>query len=335
MVKRILTVLLFLVIIGVGGFFTYKYYGEAKDYKKQLESVQAQLSTVQAQVNEIGAMSYVYQTTVDVKSGDEITETDLIQVSVPESTISDEQRITPEDVIGKKFRLNLKAGATMSTDLLMTDEESESGSIQKYPRELTFEALPVTLEVGDYVDIRFFVANGEEYVVLDHAIIRSINDNTVTFFITEEENILINSMFTDLGAYQGSCTAYLYKYLEPGNAETVPFYPVAADLAQFIRFNPNVVDITRLENTTARKHLDETLTIISNNKNASMANNIMSVFTTQISMQNTARQSYVTAKQEAEESGLEYGAEYGGVAVSGGDDYTVAEPVDEDLEAIE
>ena len=153
MVKKIFTVVLFLAIIGAGGFFTYKYYGEAKDYKQQLDSVQAQLSTAQAQINEIGAMSYVYQTTVDVKSGDEITETDLIQVSVPESTICEEQRITPEDVIGKKFRLNMKAGATMSTDLLMTDEESEAGTIQKYPRELTFDALPVTLEVGDYVDI--------------------------------------------------------------------------------------------------------------------------------------------------------------------------------------
>ncbi len=338
MVKRILVILLFLTVIGTGGYFIYKYYGEAKDYKQQFESVQAQLSSAQAQINEIGAMTTVYQTAVDVKSGDEITETDLVPVSVPESTVNESMKIVPEDVIGKKFRLNLKAGATMSTDLLMTDEEGELGVIQKYPRELTFDALPVTLEVGDYVDIRFFVANGEEYVVLDHAIVRGISQNTVTFFITEEENILINSMYTDLGAYQGTCTAYLYKYLEPGNSETIPFYPVASDLAQFIRFNPNVTDITRLENTTARKHLDETFTILSNNNNSGMAQSIMNVFSTQISMQNAARQTYITDKEEAEAEGVPFESGYddgtgGGATTVGDEGYEVADPAAEGEEA--
>lgn len=335
MVKKILIAILFLIVIGVGGFFTYKYYGEAKDYKTQLENVQSQLSTVQSQINQIGSMSTVYQTAVNVKSGDVITATDLVPVSVPESTINEGQRITPEDVVGKKFRLNLQAGTTMSRDLLMTDEEAEAGIIQKYPRELTFDALPVTLEVGDYVDIRFFVANGEEYVVLDHAIVRSITNNTVTFFVTEEENILINSMYTDLGGYQGICTAYLYKYLEPGNAETVPFYPISSDLAQFIRFNPNVKDITRLENVTARKHLDESLVILSNNNNNGMAQNIMSVFSSQISMQNTARQQYITDKEAAEAAGETFNGGYGTSTVGDGD-YSVAEPAEDiDWEAID
>lgn len=343
MVKKILLTILFIAIIGTGGYFIYKYYGEAKDYKTQLESVQAQLSTAQAQINEIGAMDTVYQTAVNVKSGDVITETDLVPVSVPESTISEQMRIVPEDVIGKKFRLNMNAGATMTTDLLMTDEEAEAGTIQKYPRELTFDALPVTLEVGDYVDIRFFVANGEEYVVLDHAIVRGISSNTVTFWITEEENILINSMYTDLGAYQGTCTAYLYKYLEPGNSETIPFYPVASDLAQFIRFNPNVSDITRLENVTARKHLDETFTILSNNNNSGMAQSIMSVFSTQISMQNAARVQYETDKEEAAANGVplegyDGATDDSGVVTTGDGSYDVAEPTGDeevDLEAIE
>lgn len=337
MFKKILIGILFLAIVGTGGYFIYKFYGEAKDYKQQLDDTVSQLSQAQAQINEIGSMGYVYQTAVAVKSGDEITESDLVQVSVPESTISDEQRINPEDVIGKKFRLNLNAGATMSTDLLMTDEESESGVIQKYPRELTFDALPVTLEVGDYVDVRFFVASGEEYVVLDHAIVRGISNNTVTFHITEEENILINSMYTDLGAYNGVCTAYMYKYLEPGNSETVPFYPVSADLAQFIRFNPNVTDITRLENVNARNHLDELLTILSNNNNSGVASSIMNVFSTQISMQNAARQTYITDKEEAEANGVPLEGYDTGVTTTGSGDYSVAEPVDEeiDLEAIE
>lgn len=338
MLKKILVIILFIALIGAGGFFIYKYYGEAKDYKQQLESVQSQLSTAQAQINEIGSMGTVYQTTVDVKSGEEIVESYLTPVSVPESTISDSQRIAPEDVIGKKFRLNLKAGATMSTDLLMNDEESKSGVIYKYPREISFDALPVTLEVGDYVDIRFFIATGEEYVVLDHAIVRAINDNVVTFYITEEENILLNSMFTDLGAYNGVCTAYLYKYLEPGNSETVPFYYVSSDLAQYIRFNPNVTDVTRLENVTARKHMDEILTIISNNNNSDVANGIMQVFSTQISSQNAARQSYVTAKEEAAEAGVPlegYDTEYDSSMTVGDEGYDVADPVEEDLEAIE
>lgn len=336
MFKRILLTIFVLAIMGTGGYFIYKYYGEAKDYKQQLESTQALLSTSQAQLAEIGAMDTIYQTAVNVKSGEEIKAEYLVPVNVPESAISPEMRIKPEDVIGKKFRLNMKAGATMTTDLLMTDEESESGTIKKFPKELTFDALPVTLEVGEYVDLRYLIASGEEYVVIDHAIVKGISNNTITIWITEEENVLLNSLYVDLGAYNQVSVAYLYEYLEPGNAETIPFYPVVPDIAEFIRFNPNLVDITRLENVTLRKHLDEVLTVLSSSNNGTMSAGIMSVVSSQLQFQNAARVQYLADKEEAEANGVPLEGYDTGIVTTGDGSYDVAAPTEEiDTEVIE
>ena len=305
--KKILVIILILAIGGAGGYGTYHFYKENKMNIESLTNTQAQLSAAQSELNAIGSMTNAFVLTSDVLSGQEITENDFTTVYVPSSALngvsyydgaSAEDHMTVNSLVGRKFRSAYHAGDFITDDMLMTEEEATSG-LAAYGITIGFDSLPVDLEVGDTVDIRLLLMNGEEYVILDHKIIKGIAQNVVTLHVTEEENALINSMYSDLGVYSNACVAYLYKYLEPGNKQTLSFYPVNSEMESMLLFNPNITDATRCINPTLRAHLDQTLTILSDSANQSVSGLTKSYITTQISNANLARQQYLTEKEQA------------------------------------
>ena len=310
MAKKIIIILLILIIAGAGGYGTYHFYKENKANSEALAISQSSLSQAQAELNTIGQMTDVYVLSSDVLSGEEINENSFNTKSVPVSALNakmyytyseDETHQNTESLIGKKFRSKYSAGTIFTDDMLMTEEEATSG-IAAYPRVIGFNSLPVTLEVGDTVDLRLLLMNGDEYVVLDHKIVKSIVNNSVEFWISEEENAIINSMFQDLGVYNGACVAYLFKYLEPGNKQTLAFYPVSSEMESMLLFNPNIVDPTRCINQTLRAHLDQTLTILSDSINSGTSNTTMAYITTQIGFENEARSNYIQEKEQQKEA---------------------------------
>ena len=303
--KRILVIILILAIAGAGGYGTYHFYKENKMNVETLTNTQAQLSAAQSELNVIGTMTNAYVLTSDVLSGQEITEADFTTVYVPSSALNGasyyenapaEDHMTTEHLIGRKFRSAYRAGSFITDDMLMTEEEATSG-LAAYGITIGFDSLPVDLEVGDTVDIRLLLMNGEEYVILDHKLVKGITQNVVTLHVTEEENALINSMYADLGVYNQACVAYLYKYLEPGNKQTLSFYPVNSEMESMLLFNPNITDATRCINPTLRAHLDQTLTILSDSANQAVSSMTKSYISTQISNANLARQQYLTDKE--------------------------------------
>lgn len=313
--KKILIVVLILIIGGAGGYGTYHFYKEYKKTTDTLTQTQSSLSQAQAELNAIGQMTEAYVLSSNVLSGQEINEQSFVTVNVPVSALndktyytyaSDEAHQNTDSLIGRKFRSNYSAGTLFTDDMLMTEEEATSG-LPAYPIEIGFNSLPVTLEVGDTVDLRMLLMNGDEYVILDHKIVKDISQNIITFWISEEENALINSMYQDLGTYSNACVVYLFKYLEPGNKQTLSFYPVSSDMESMLLFNPNITDPTRCINQTLRAHLDQTLTILSDSANSGVTGNINSYVTTQIQNQNTARQNWLQEQQEKEEQAAEAG----------------------------
>jgi hypothetical protein len=314
MFRRIIPWILVVLISITGGYFIYKFYTENKDHVSQLEDMTVQYNNAQSQLNSIGTMIDVYAISTDVLSGDEIMDTDIITVSIPEqaagssvvrateTTTDDDGNSVPvtADFIGKHYRCDYSKGTLLTKEMLMTDDEEAEG-IQKFPVELTFNSLPVTLEVGDYVDIRFLIANGEEYVVLDHKIVRDIYNTTITLWISEEENAIINSMYSDLGVYSGACVAYLYKYLEPGNSQTLSFYPVLSELEAFLKYNPNITDVTRCVNSDLRNYIDQQLIILTDSANSGVSSSVISYVSTALSNQSSMRQNYLQEKEQAEQ----------------------------------
>lgn len=298
MVKKILLTLLFLVVAGAGGFGTWHFYTENQNQIQQNQTLAAQNSQIQAELNAIGQLVTVYEVSGQVYSGKEIKETDLVPVSVPLSTCMDSSITDMSQLVGKYYKVDIKPGTILSTDMLM-EEKEETPKI--YSRELTFTSLPVSTVVGDYVDIRMILPNGEEYVILSHEQIQRIYDTTVTFHVSEEENAVINAAFADLGSYNGFTLCYLTKYLEPGkDVDTIAFYPVQHEMENFILFNPNIKDTTRCINTTLRDHIDQVLLVYTDSANQTVSTAFISNLATQYSTQLQAHNMWVEEHTDEE-----------------------------------
>jgi hypothetical protein len=289
--KKVLVIILIIILLGAGIGGTTYFYVQNKNQIAANEQLAAQNASVQAQLNAIGAMVEVYETNKKVYSGNEILESDLIAVSVPASTLADSSVTDSSLLIGKHYRVDVNPGTILSTDMLMTEDEDTTAKI---PVEITLNSLPVSTVVGDYIDLRFVLPTGEEYIVFNHKQIQRIyNNTTITLHLSEEENAILLSLYSDLGAYSGYCLAYATKYLQPGNDDSVAFYPIQADLETFVLFNPNIEDSSRCINQTLRAHIDEVLFIYSDSDNSSVSSAFISTLSSQLSGQLNAQSSWI------------------------------------------
>lgn len=342
--KKIVIILLFIIVIGAGAFGTYHFYNENKNQIQQNQALAAQNAQIQQQLTAIGDLVTVYEVSTKVYSGKQIKETDLVPVSVPVSTCSTSSITDMSQLVGKYYKVNILPGTILSTDMLM-EEKEETAKI--YSRELTFDSLPVSTVVGDYIDIRMILPNGEEYVVLSHEQIKRLYDRTITIFVSEEENAILNSVFADMGSYNGFVLVYLMKYMEPGkDTDTIAFYPVQADMERYILFNPNITDTTRCINETLRAHIDEVLLLYTDSANQTVASGFINSLKAQYTSQLSAYSMWVEENTDEDGNLVVEGDPYaGGSSTSTGTqenfDAQVGEAMDsldqsiQDLEAIE
>lgn len=335
--KKFIIILLFIITLGAGVAGTWYFYDQNQNWIEQNAQLMAQNSQVQAQLNAIGSMGTVYQTSTRVYSGKEIKDTDLIEVSIPisamgESTITDKSLL-----VGQHYKVDIKPGTILTYDLLMS--ETADNTRKKFQRALNFTSLPVGIVENDYVDIRLMLPNGEEFVVFSHIQVKSINETTLLFDISEEDNVIINSMIQDASNYAGYCVFYLMKYLEPGyDTDTVAFYPVQHEMENFVRWNPNIDDTTRCINSELRDHIDKVLLMYTSGDNGAVASSFISGLSGQYSSQLSMHEEWI--EQHTDEEG---NLVVEGTDNSGGQsfDQEVGEAMDslenslEDLEAIQ
>lgn len=289
--KKVIIIILFVLVLGAGIGGTVYFYVQNKNQITANEQLAQQNAQVQAQLNAIGQMVQVYEVNKKVYSGNEILDGDLIAVSVPASTLADSSVTDKSQLVGRHYRVNVQPGTILSLDMLM-DEGNDANA--KFPYELTMTSIPVSTSVGDYIDVRMVLANGEEMTVLNHKKIERLYNTTITINVSEEENALLISMFNDLGIYSNGCLAYVTKYIEPGNNDTIAFYPVQHDMENFIRFNPNIEDTTRCINETLRDHVDEVLLLYTNSANQAASSGFLNIMKQQLSGQLTAHTTWVT-----------------------------------------
>lgn len=283
--KKVLVILLFLIVLGAGGFGTFHFYRQNSNQLTLNATLTQKNAQVQSQLDAIGAMTVCYQVPYKVYSGKPIDVNTLKQVSVPVSTLGEASITDIADLQGMAYRVDVQPGTILSKDMLM-EQDSE---IMKFPREVDFMSVPVTLKVGDYIDIRILLPNAEEYVVFNRKRVERLFNTTVTIFVTEEENVILNAAIADYAQYNQYTLLYMMKYLEPGNANSAAFFPVQHDVENFVRFNKNITDPTRCINETLRDHIDEVLLLYSSSQNSQMAsafiNGMRTQLTSQLSMQ--------------------------------------------------
>lgn len=186
----------------------------------------------------------------DVKSGEGITSARIVKQKV-QTTVSQDENLNSTDFAEEEVdeegnpiplyysKLDLPAGTIITKDMVVDagDELTDDQRIQEY----NMFVLPSQLQDGDYIDIRFSVPSGSDFIVLPKKKVLQCTADTIWLKLTEDEILTLNSAIVE--SYQGTGTKlYAIKYVEAGLQDpAIATYPVNDAVVTLIQNNPNIV----------------------------------------------------------------------------------------------
>lgn len=207
------------------------------------------------------AQTYVYRLSTAVKSGEEITSDKVKSVlvtseAVPAGAAASKTKITKDgketwvdksfEFSGYKSKLDLDEGTIICENMLYEGEKLQASErIQEY----NMLQLPIQLEIGEYVDVRLQMSNGQDYIIVSHKEVIDITDSTIWLQLSEDEILLMSNAIVE--SYLSPATnLYVNKYVEPGNqdAAQVTYIPSEAVMI-LIQKDPNVIEKANRELT--------------------------------------------------------------------------------------
>lgn len=239
-IKKIIVYFLVLSIVVFGVALGYIWL--KNDNAEKLNSAYSELESYREIYEPLGDMLTGYAVVSDERYGKKISEDDLIPVDVPENC-SENIILNVDDVIGKYYRVNVTAGTVITIDLVMdfpqTSDERAFDVITKFN--------PIGLETNDFVDIRFQMPSGEDYVALSHKRVEGVYSGVLKLVMSEYDILIYNSLIVDQILFKGSII-YATKYLEPGGQESaVENYPYSEQIISLLYNNPNTEKVISIE----------------------------------------------------------------------------------------
>lgn len=256
--KKVLVILLVLFMIA-GSAGTVYFYIQYKEAASEKEVLIQQNAVLQNSIDAIGPITQVWTVKVDVFAGKVINEDELIQQTIPISSVTDNYIMDKSDLVGKYYKVNMHPGVSLTKDVIM--EETMDAIV--YERDMTFDYLPLGLAVGDYVDIRVMLPYGEEFIVIEHERVMQVVENarTIKLLLNEAQLALWTSAMTDDALWGGKgLQLYITKYVEPGITDiAVPYYPVRKEMESVVTLNPNIKNKKECINATLRDKIEQML----------------------------------------------------------------------------
>ena len=204
----------------------------------------------------------VYVATEDLESGDEVTMDDFVKGIVQTSMTTDEM-ITPDyfefeedgEIITKLdddgnqiqktmvMKINVPKGTIITKDMMY--ESGKGLKDSERIQEFNMIRLPSQLKNGDFIDVRFSLPNGQDFVVLSKKKVIGTNATTVWLQLDELELNLMNNAIVESYKATGS-SLYAIEYIEPGmQKDAVPTYVASSDVLNLINRNPNIISEAR------------------------------------------------------------------------------------------
>lgn len=179
----------------------------------------------------------VYVARSNLKAGEPLTEENMEQISV----LSEEAQdiFITHNEIGKLLKIDIEEGTYLVKNMV-TD------FIQKDLREEEFQVfhLNSNLKESDFVDIRIFYPNGENFIVLSKKSIKSISleHSNCFLWLDAKETHLISSAIVDTYLTEGT-KLYTTKYIEPSlQDESKVTYIPNQEVIELINKDPNVIE---------------------------------------------------------------------------------------------
>lgn len=254
-----------------------------------------------------GASVKAYALNTDVKSGQEITEAMLTKIDtyqnlVPQNYVSVEQIRGVAQ--GKKViaKIDMYKNTLLTASTVTTEENGISNDLRKI--EYNMLTLPININTGDIIDVRITFSNGQDLIVLSKKEIKNIEGNTVTFYLTEDEILLLNSAIVESYIMTAS-NIYVAKYTDPGMQEkaTITYMPTS-EVLSLINSDSNIVEkakngIIERYKTDIRGQMNSAINQYSENA----LTNIETGIKKQIENAQKAREEYLTGiEQQAQQA---------------------------------
>ena len=193
-------------------------------------------------------------------------------------------------------KINLSKNSIITTDQI-TKNKAITSDVRYV--EYNMLVLPTTVQEGDYVDIRLTLPNGQDLIVVSKKEIKSIQDETLGFEMSQDEILMMNSAMVEAYIMTAS-KFYVMKYVEPGiQQEATKTYIPTDGVLGLINVDPNIVGLAR--NNLQKRFNDESTKGIRDWINSDRTpyqeqelNNIESGIQQEIDKAKAARQKYLS-----------------------------------------
>lgn len=233
---------------------------------------------------------YVLQTSV--KSGSSVS--GAVSVKVPKEAVpQDAVKAISAEAVAK---LDLTAGTTLTEAMITDSEEVTTDDIRM--QEYNMIVLPTELQIGDYIDIRLQLPNGQDFIVISKKKVENANSDTIWMKLSEDETLTMSSAIVEAYIMTGS-KLYAVTYVEAGNQkEAIATYMPNSAVVELINTDSNITAEAR--NNLNQRYTDGVRAIrggsyqnILNQYGDSSLENIQAGMAEQITKSKDARKQFV------------------------------------------
>ncbi len=213
--------------------------------------------------NLIKLQSTVAVVSKDIKSGEDVTE-DLLKKETVQTTIQKDKIFTSTDFIelddeGNELvleyisKVDLPKGTIITKD--MVAEKGEQTTADQRIQEYNMITLPSQLKNGQYIDIRYKLPSGADYIVASKKKVLQCTADTIWLKVDEAELLTIGCAVYESYQTNGS-KIYATLYSEAGLQETASTtYTPNNEVWDVINKDPNI--ITERRNELSAKYNDQ------------------------------------------------------------------------------
>lgn len=202
------------------------------------------------------AKTEVWVLNADVSSGDQLDSSKFQKVVIDTTAAPASGKLEPGVAGGTYAKIDLPKGTILTANMVYEEAAlTKDVRLQQYNMLLLHKGL----EIGDYIDIRFTIPSGEDYIVVARKEIKDVSETTIWIEMTESEILTMNCAIYDNYAVKGSAL-YTTVYVEPGmqgtEDEVAITYRISNETARLINENPNVVTQAKVGLDQARAAID-------------------------------------------------------------------------------
>lgn len=244
------------VLLGVAGIIgcIFSIISYTKQIEKLRETKDSEIQSLKAELTLYGDTAPVYVLNQDVVSGQSFSMDKVTVEELPCSVVGTEFITDDADLENALFKINLEAGTPLVYSVIT--HELIAHDSRYY--DVVAHSFPVTMRVGDYVDMHLVTAYGQDYLVLPKKRVQMVNANSIQLILGAEELHKYNSALVDTAIHAGSAL-YFTTYVEPAHQkEAQAYYAVSQDVLNAMALDPNMPTIAELEILSKRRERFET-----------------------------------------------------------------------------